>query len=237
MNIYVRMTYSLRLYAALLKVENIRGLSVGKKKKKQPVPQKLEHPNWPLIALAGVGLVLTAYLAITHWVGEPPLYCDEGSSCDIVQRSRWGTFLGLPTALWGFLAYASLLFIGLRVRDPGAQWKSAWTVALVGLIYSIYLMAISLFVIEAACVYCIISFTIMAAIFGVVIFQRPKELTKFNFRTFAGTTAIAALVLVGGMHLHYSSVLGPAAGPEDPYLKALSEHLTSRKVILYGAYW
>lgn len=199
--------------------------------------QKMEHPNWPLTGLAVAGLLLTAYLTLTSWLGQPPAYCDAGSSCDIVQRSRWGAFLGLPTAFWGFLTYASLLYIGIRVRNPGSQWKSAWTVSLIGLSYSVYLIAISIFVIEAACVYCIASFTIMAVIFVVVIFQRSKELPKFNFAAFAGQTAIIALVIVGGMHLHYSGVFDPAAGPEDTFLTGLAEYLAKKKAVMYGAYW
>jgi len=211
--------------------------AVHKKKKRHPVLKKRENPNWPLTALAGAGMVLTAYLALTAWLGQPPLYCDEGSSCDIVQQSRWGTFLGLPTAFWGFLTYAALGHIGFRVRNPGLHWKSAWTVSLVGIGYSVYLNTVSLLVIESMCVYCLASLTIMAVIFGVVYFQRPEGLPDFKFKTWAGETIIIALVIVGGMHLHYSGVFDPTAGPEDPYLMGLAEHLTKGEVVFYGAYW
>jgi len=211
---------------------------MGKKKKKQSVVQKMSHPNWPVTILAGAGMVLTAYLVVTSWLGHPPVYCREGSPCDIVQQSRWGTFLGLPTALWGFITYAVLLYVSTWVRNKVSHWKSAWTVSLLGLSYSVYLMAISMFVIEAACVYCIVSFAIMAVIFGVIIFQRPKKLPEFNFAAFAGKTAIIALVIIGGMHLHYSSVFHPkAGGQEDPFLKGLAEHLTREHALFYGAYW
>jgi uncharacterized membrane protein len=208
-----------------------------KKKKKQPVPQKRQHPNWLLTGLAVTGMVLTAYLVLTAWLDRPPLLCDEGSSCDIVQQSRWGTFLGLPTAFWGFLTYAALGHIGYRVRNPESHWKWAWAVAMAGLGYSVYLISISLFVIEAACYYCIASFLIMSAIFGVVTFQRPKGLPKFNVTAWAGQTVIITALIVGGLHLHYSGVFDPAAGPEDPFLKGLAEHLTEDKALLYGAYW
>jgi len=204
---------------------------------KKPVLQKLEKPNWPLTGLAGAGMVLTAYLALTVWLGQPPLYCNEGSSCDIVQRSRWGTFLALPTAFWGFLTYTALAFIGFRVRNPMSHWKSAWTVSMAGMGYSVYLIAVSLFVIKATCAYCIASFSIMTVIFGVITFQRPKDLPTFNFAAFARQTVIITAVIVGGMHLHYSGIFDPAAGPEDPYLQGLAEHLKQDKAILYGAYW
>jgi len=210
---------------------------VASKKKKQPVVQMLELPNWPLTGLAGAGLILTAYLALSSWLGQPIAGCIEGSACDIVQRSRWGTFLGIPTSFWGFLTYASLLYIGIRVRNAGSHWKFAWTISSIGLSYSIYLIGISMFVIESACVYCLASFAILAAIFGVVTYQRPRELPKFRFPAFARQTAIIALVIVGGMHLHYSGVFDPAAGPADPYLEGLAEHLSSHNAVMYGAYW
>ena len=210
---------------------------VEPKKKKLTPSQKISKPNWALTGLAAIGMILTAYLAVSGWLSQAPLLCSDGSSCDLVQQSRWGTFLGLPTAFWGFLTYGSLFYIGVKVRGPGTHWKSAWTVSMVGLGYSIYLMAISLLVIQAACFYCIASLTIMTVIFGVVTFQRSQKISKSNFPAFARQTVFITAIMVGGMHLHYSGVFDPAAGPEDPYLKGLAEHLTEDKAVLYGAYW
>jgi uncharacterized membrane protein len=209
----------------------------NKKKKQQLAPAKRERPNWPLTGLAAAGMLLTAYLVVASWVGEYPLYCQEGSTCDIVQSSRWGTLMFLPTAFWGFLTYAALAFIGLRVRNPQWHWKSAWVVSMVGLGYSIYLNSISYFVIEAMCFYCLASLSIMAAIFAVVALQRPKGLPDFKYPAWAGATLVVTALIVGGLHLHYSGVFDPAAGPEDPYLKGLAEHLSEEDAILYGAYW
>jgi len=208
-----------------------------RKKKKQPVPSTKENPNWILTGLAAAGMILTAYLAITGWLDKAPVLCTDGSSCDIVQQSRWGAFLGIPTALLGFLTYTVLFYIGIKIRNPGTHWKSAWTVSMIGLGYSIYLITISMVVIQAACVYCIASFIIMSIIFGVITFQRPKELPKFNFTAFARQTVIITAVIIGGMHLHYSGVFDPMAGPEAPFLKGLAEHLTQDQAVLYGAYW
>jgi uncharacterized membrane protein len=208
-----------------------------KKKKDQPVLRKRENPNWPLTVLAIAGMVLTGYLVLISWLDQTPLYCDDGSPCDIVQQSRWGTFLLLPTAFWGFLTYAILAYIGLRVRKAGLHWKAAWIVSLVGLGYSVYLNTISLLVIEATCAYCIASLLIMAVIFGLVMFQRPERLPHFKFATWVIETMVIVIVFVGVMHLHYSGVFDPAAGPEDPYLKGLAEHLTEEKAVVYGAFW
>ena len=207
------------------------------KKNKRRIPHKMKGPNWILSGLAAAGMILTAYLVITGWLDNAPLLCDEGSSCDIVQRSRWGTLFMLPTALWGFLTYALLFGIGTRVRNIVSHWKSAWTVSMIGLGYSVYLISISVLVIEAACAYCIASFIIMSVIFCVVSYQRPKHLPKSFFMAYAQQTVIITFVIVGGIHLYYSGVVDPKAGAEDPYLKGLAEHLTKDNAILYGAYW
>jgi len=207
------------------------------KMKRQTVLRKRAHPNWPVTALAGVGMVLTLYLALTVWFGGAPLYCAEGSSCDIVQQSRWGTFLGMPTAFWGFLTYTTLVFIGFKVRNPERHWKSAWIVSLVGVGYSVYLTSISLFIIDALCAYCLVSLSIITVTFGVVISQRPEGMKNFKFSNWVAGTAVMTLLIIGGTHLHYSGVFDPAAGPEDPYLKGLAIHLAQNDAVLYSAFW
>lgn len=208
-----------------------------KKKKRQQLPKDREHPNWPLTALAVAGMALTAYLVLISLLGEYPLYCDEGSTCDIVQQSRWGKFLGVPTALLGFLTYTALAYIGFRVRNLAQHWKLAWIISLVGLGYSLYLNTISFFVIEAMCAYCLASLSIMAVIFVTVVFQLPEGMPNFKYPVWAGKTIVLTLIIIGGMHLNYSGVFDPAAGAEDPYLKELAEHLTEDEAVLYGAFW
>ena len=61
-----------------------------------------------VLVLAGVGIILTAYLTFDKWFDTGLAYCAAGSGCDLVQSSRRSTLLGLPLALWGMLAYASI---------------------------------------------------------------------------------------------------------------------------------
>jgi uncharacterized membrane protein len=215
----------------------VKVAAVGRKKKRQPALKNRQHPNWPVTALAGVGMALTLYLALAVWFGEAPLYCAEGSSCDIVQQSRWGTFLGMPTAFWGFLSYTALVLIGVKVRNPERHWKSAWAVSSLGMGYSVYLTLVSLLTIDAVCAYCLVSLAIMTITFGVIVAQRPEGMKGFKLTVWAGQTAVVAVIFIGGMHLHYSGLFDPAAGPEDPYLKGLATHLAQENAVLYGAFW
>jgi uncharacterized membrane protein len=207
------------------------------KSKQQPALRKRKTANWPLTALAGFGMALTLYLSINYWSGATPLYCAEGSPCDIVQQSHWGTFLGLPTAFLGFLTYSLLTYIGFSVRKPEKHWKSAWVVSLVGLGYSVYLAFVSHFVIDALCPYCLVSLTTMVAIFGTINVQRPEGMKSFQITQWVFKTAVFTLLVVGGMHLHYSGFFHPTAAQEDPYLKGLALHLNKEGAAVYGAFW
>ena len=138
-------------------------------RKKSVRPRNRKLPNWPLLALAAAGMGLTGYLSLAAWFGSHPLYCGEGSACDIVQSSHWSTLVGLPIAFWGFLTYATLAHIAYRVKKVEAHWRFAWVVSLLGLGVSLYLTAISLFVVEASCAYCMGSLALMAATFAVVV--------------------------------------------------------------------
>ena len=195
-------------------------------------PSLRTAPNWPLVALSGAGLVLTGYLTWTALGGEPVKGCSVGSGCDIVLNSQWSKFLGLPTALWGFLTYAALAATAF-VKRVDRHWQYAWTIALFGILYSAYLTVISLTVLEAACPYCLTSLGLMAATFGLLTWQRPKELTNFSWPSWLAKTATAPAVVILLMHMSYTGV----ATKEDPTAVALANHLTKTGAKFYGAYW
>jgi len=193
-------------------------------------------PNWPLLALSGLGMLLAGYLAWTALGGESVKGCSVGSACDIVLNSAWAKFLGLPTAVWGFLAYvvlAATAFVGRVDR----HWQYAWTVSLFGLLFSAYLTTISLTVLHAACPYCLTSLGLMTAIFILVTAQRPGSLSNFAWPGWLAKTATVPVVFILILHLNYTGVLGSPPAAEDPVARALAEYLTNKGVKFYGASW
>ena len=204
---------------------------------KTPVLKKRTSANWALLAPALAGMALAAYMSYTGWIGAELAFCGEDAGCDLVQQSRWGTFLGIPTAMLGFGLYLALAWVALRVRNPARHWAFAWILALTGVAYSAYLTVISQTVIEATCAYCLASLGILVVILIIVAFQRPPGLAAFNWFTWGSQTAIVAIALVAGMHFYYSGYVVSATGPEDPYLKGLAIHLNDSGAIFYGAYW
>jgi uncharacterized membrane protein/glutaredoxin len=195
-----------------------------------------DGPNWPLFILAVIGMGLAAYLTFTAFQGKLVAGCTEGSACDVVLNSRWSTLLGMPTSLWGFLTYALLAAIAWN-RYADSQWKFAWFVTVIGLLYSVYLTGISLFVLQATCPYCLTSLGLMSAIFVTLLFQRPANMPRFSWGPWLGKSLGLAVVLIAVLHLHYAGYLGKAPGPEDPWIRGLAEHLSRTNAKFYGASW
>ena len=93
-------------------------------------------PNWPLLALSILGMLLTAYLTFAAFTGSGVQGCSVGGGCDTVLTSRWSKLFGLPTSMWGFLGYASLAAVAF-VRRTDRHWSWAWTLALCGVFYRV----------------------------------------------------------------------------------------------------
>lgn len=200
-------------------------------------PRRRHLPNWPLLVPALAGLALAGYLTVTAWVGGEPLYCGAGSTCDEVQGSRWGSLLGLPISFWGFLTYATIAWVALRVRNGALHWYLSWSFALLGVSYSVYLTVISSAVLQALCAYCLASLALLAVLLVVATVQKPAALPGFSWPSWLLQIGGAAAVLIVVLHLHYSGVFTSEAGPEDPYLKGLAIHLSQNDFQFYGASW
>lgn len=121
--------------------------------------------------LAFIGVFLSTYLTLYKlgYIGE--LQCAVGS-CETVNTSRWATFLGLPVAAWGLGFYVStlaLVFVGIQERYADSRAISLALVAMTGwgVLFSGWLTYLELFVIDAICMWCVISAGIVAIMFVV----------------------------------------------------------------------
>ena len=201
-----------------------------------PTHAKHSLDNW-LLGLAGLGILLTGYLTLVAWFGEHPAYCGADSECDIVQSSRWSTLFGMPMALWGLLTYAILAGLAWRLRSRPSAWGAALLFACIGAGVSWFLTLVSVLEIEATCSYCLASFALMNLLLALVLLRRPSRTPERGWRKTLPFPVGAAIVLVLGLHLHFTGIFDPAAGPEDPYLKALASHLQDSGARFYGAFW
>lgn len=209
----------------------------GKRKAQAPsVPRarRVYQPDWMIVALAGVGLLITAYLVLTSLVGAAPAGCGAGSSCDVVQQSRWSMLLGLPVALWGFGLYLVLGLIAGLGRPVTRRWRSLWVLSFFGLIFSLYLTIVAWVALDAVCFWCSTSLLILGAIFAVLTFRRPEGAPGMPWSGFLMGQGALVVVLMLGLHGVYAGWFQPS---EDPRLRALAEHLDRVGAVYYGASW
>ena len=86
--------------------------------------------------------------------------CVVGGSCEEVQSSEYSKILGVPVALLGLVAYATVL--GLVAWDSPAARLAAAAIALVGVLFSAYLLVVQLVVIDAVCAWCVANDVVIA---------------------------------------------------------------------------
>ena len=193
-------------------------------------------PNWPLLAVSGLGIALTGYLSWVAFSGGAVRGCPAGGGCDLVLTSRWATLLGLPTSVWGLVAYCSLAAIAF-VKRADRHWSYAWTVALFGICYSVYLTIVSLTILGSACPYCLTSLGLMSATLALVVVQRPPEYAQRSWLSLVAARGAFAAVVILLVHANYVAPQAEAEGPEDPMVRALAEHLADEGAVFYGASW
>ena len=120
-----------------------------------------------LLVLAVVGLGVSSYLSYTHWA-HASVACGGLGSCNAVNNSKYAEVAGIPVAFLGALSYVALIASALAWlwwRPSGLAWPVMffWGLSLVGALYSAYLTYVELFVLEAVCVYCVASASIILA--------------------------------------------------------------------------
>jgi uncharacterized membrane protein len=122
-----------------------------------------------IAVLALVGLFVALYLWL-HALGfGGAIKCGASGGCETVQTSQWAVFLGLPVAFYGVAGYFVVLVVALASLRPAALAQRKWNVILVGLVsvgllFTIYLTYLELFVIHAICRWCVGSAVIITLI-------------------------------------------------------------------------
>ncbi len=115
------------------------------------------------VALAG--MAVAGYLTWVHY-DEAALVCVAGGGCETVQQSSYAELAGIPVALLGLLGYAVILALVLW-DSPNARLGAA-ALAFVGLAFSVYLIVLQLFVIDAVCVWCLANDVLIAPALAVL---------------------------------------------------------------------
>jgi uncharacterized membrane protein len=104
-------------------------------------------------ALALLGASLSSYLLYVRWAGAT-LTCSTGG-CETVQASSYSTVIGVPVALLGLAAYATIFVCSLFQNE--VVRAAAFSTALAGVAFAAYLLYVQLAAIDAVCEWCLAS--------------------------------------------------------------------------------
>jgi uncharacterized membrane protein len=213
----------------------------GDVKNRAPQRHKVEpvatpRRDWLLSAVAGFGVVILGYLAAMKLSGGSAVFCTAGSGCDVVQASRYATFLWVPTAAWGTLFFAAIGALGLWGLSA-ERWQWAFLLSVAGAAFSLYMSYLAAFEVRAFCAYCGASTLVALALFGIVLARRPAGGGKRSptrparLAALGAVTAIVTIVFGAGVYASYSSQ------GSTPFQEALARHLAQTGAVFYGAYW
>jgi uncharacterized membrane protein len=119
-----------------------------------------------MLALALAGLGVAAYLTVVA-LTRGPLACGFLGDCQAVQGSVFASVRGIPLAAFGlgmYVALAAMLAFRLARPEQVGLQLLVFGLSLSGVLYSVYLTYLELFVIGAICIWCVTSAVIVAAI-------------------------------------------------------------------------
>lgn len=113
-----------------------------------------------LIALAFIGIADSWYLT-EHALDGSALSCgiDGLDGCNTVAQSPYSRFLGIPLAIYGMAFYVGVFVLGFLMCFRQDAWPAVLLRFLTGLgaLLSVVFVLIQLFLIQAICIYCLLS--------------------------------------------------------------------------------
>ncbi len=137
----------------------------------EPTPALAPPPlaRMGVAVLALVGLLIATYMLLHRLGIVGQLICGPEGACEIVQSSKWATFLSVPVPLIGVLGYLFLLVVAVVGLQPPWAGDRRVSLVLVGssgaaVAFTAYLTAMEAWVIHAWCRWCLGSAAVIVLI-------------------------------------------------------------------------
>ncbi len=134
-----------------------------------------------VLGLSFLGIADSWYL-FQSAVTDTALTCDIGAGldgCNIVAQSPYSQFLGIPLALYGVGFFALLFAVGaaLFMLSSRLLLKGLLALAAFGALASVVFVYIQFFLIQALCIYCLLSAAITFALLFIAwrLYRAPER--------------------------------------------------------------
>jgi uncharacterized membrane protein len=169
-----------------------------------------------------------------------------------VLNSAWGSLFGLPLSLFGCLAYLAVLLFALLPLVLKGEARSAiaetsrWGLLLFSTgmaVFSLLLMGVMVFKIQAICAFCILSALLSVSLFVLALIGGDwEDRSQPIFRSVLVGLAVGVIGLGWATAVDRPADLGkgvpiPVTAESTPATLALAQHLTASGARMYSAYW
>ncbi len=146
--------------------------------------QKVKKALKFFMILSVLAWPITLYLAYNHFnpTGSKVCNFNDYVSCDVVNLSPQSEIFGLPVSVLGFLTYLTLFLLAFGVYQgwnfkkvhkslrEGNVLKIITAITTIGLLFSLYLTYVELFILKALCPFCITQQVIILIMFFTMLY-------------------------------------------------------------------
>lgn len=172
------------------------------------------RPGYVTMILAACGMAVSGTLTVAHYTNRL-VPCGPDSGCERVQNDPSSMFIGLPVAVYGLLAYATILALATLLSIKGKQGILPMALSVtvtVGVCVSGLLTWHSVTVIHAVCQWCLGSALIMLGLLFTTLAWLRKPIEPLPPKQVTGLAALLLSLAGGGVFAiaQVSSSPGPA---------------------------
>ena len=132
------------------------------------------------IALAVLGLLVSIYMTIFK-LTENQKMCLGNGGCSVVNSSKYAEVYGIPVAIVGIGGYLAILGILLSERRNSFLHQNGtmllFGLALIGFLFTVYLIYVELALIHALCPFCVTSQITMTLLFILTVTRLVRQPT------------------------------------------------------------
>jgi protein-disulfide isomerase/uncharacterized membrane protein len=195
----------------------------------EPKSQTRQNLWKSALIIAILGLITSIYSLNHHMelkrAGHTEASCNINStiSCDLVAASKYSEVFGIPLAVWGFGYFAAMAIFAatiLRGHKSAKEHEPAWFfMAGAGVLSSLGLATISLGILKAVCLVCVVIYALNAAqaVVAYLLWKPARDKFAMDLKSTTGgltTAAIAVAVSILAFNYIKPSPLTPTESLE-----------------------
>ncbi len=127
---------------------------------------------WAAVVFALIGLGDSVYLTVQHFTDEK-VPCSIITGCEQVLTSEYAEISGIPTAVFGAIAYFLAFALALLAAFGNRKlWFFYGLLALLMFMFTMWLVYLQAFVIEAFCQFCLLSALTTTVLFVIAVISK-----------------------------------------------------------------